>query len=157
MINVYHNTVGRNCLLELDVSPDRTGVIPDNYVSAYTQLGNFISSCYGNPIDPSNTKHDTNIYSLLFNAPTLIDRIVLMEDQTNGQVIRSYQVLAAVGNSTSNGLTLVSNGTSVGHKKIDLLSKPIYVTEVIVNATSYVDKPVWRSITVHLCSNSTSS
>jgi len=158
MIDVYHQTVGHNCILELDLSPDRSGLIPASYAARYKQLGDFISSCYSKPIG-HNTRlvtNDTGIYSMAFDYPTSIDRIVLMEDQTNGQVIRSYQVYAKIVDAQeANGTltvpwSLVSNGTSVGHKKIDLFETAITVTEVIVNST-YVDAPAWRSVSVHLC------
>jgi hypothetical protein len=79
-----------------------------------------------------------------------------MEDQTNGQVIRSYQVHAKIVDAQdANGTlavpwSLVSNGTSIGHKKIDIFNKAITVTGVMVN-TTYVDTPRWRSVSVHLC------
>ncbi|KFY38444.1 hypothetical protein V495_06565 [Pseudogymnoascus sp. VKM F-4514 (FW-929)] len=159
MIDVYHTTVGRNCILELDLAPDRSGLIPARHAARYKQLGDFIRSCYDKPIAPKETKPENDeagSYSLAFDVPTAIDRIVLMEDQTNGQVIRSYQVHAKIvdaqeANGTLNvPWTLVSNGTSVGHKKIDLFDKAITVTEVLVNST-YVDIPKWRSVSVHLC------
>lgn len=158
MIDVYHKTVGRNCLLELDLTPDRSGLIPASYAARYKQLGDFISSCYGSPIAP-NAAHSSNKngeYSIKFDYPTAIDRIVLMEDQTNGQVIRSYQVQAKIVDSQdANGtlsvpFTHVSNGTSIGHKKIDLFDEAITVTEVLIK-TTYVDTPKWRSVSVHLC------
>ncbi|KAK5788652.1 hypothetical protein VI817_009610 [Penicillium citrinum] len=158
MIDVYHKTVGRNCLLELDLTPDRSGLIPATYAARYKQLGDFISSCYGNPIAPdaAHSTNDHGDYSIKFDYPTAIDRIVLMEDQTNGQVIRSYQVQAKIVDSqNANGtlavpFTRVSNGTSIGHKKIDIFEKAITVTELLVK-TTYVDTPKWRSVSVHLC------
>ncbi|KAJ5090524.1 Glycoside hydrolase family 29 [Penicillium argentinense] len=158
MIDVYHRTVGRNCLLELDLTPDRSGLIPASYAARYKQLGDFISSCYDNPIAPhaAHSADDKGVYTIKFDYPTAIDRIVLMEDQTNGQVIRSYQVQAKVVDSQdANGtfsvsFSHVSNGTSIGHKKIDIFEKPISVTEVRVK-TTYVDTPKWRSVSVHLC------
>jgi alpha-L-fucosidase len=168
MIDVYHQTVGRNCLLELDLTPDRSGLVPANYAARYKQLGDFIRSCYSQPVAGKTTHHseERGVYSLRFDYPTSIDRIVLMEDQTNGQVIRSYQVHAKVVDAQdANGTfavpwSLVSNGTSIGHKKIDIFNKAVTVTEVMVN-TTYVDTPVWRSVSVHLCdrlaSNGTST
>lgn len=154
MIDVYHKTVGRNCVLELDLAPDRSGLIPSNQVARYKELGDFIKSCYGNPIAHKVSQNDNGVYSFTFKKATPIDRIVLMEDQTNGQVIRSYQVYAKIADSqTSNArlpYTLISNGTSVGHKKIDLFNETMSVTEVLVNST-YVDTPKWRSVSVHLC------
>ena len=159
MIDVYHKTVGRNCLLELDLTPDRSGLIPARYAARYKQLGDFISSCYGRPVAGQIT-HASNegaVYAMSFDYPTSIDRIVLMEDQSNGQVIRAYEVHAKVvdaedANGTLNvAWTLVSQGTSVGHKKIDLFKQAATVTEVRVNGTKYVDTPKWRSVSVHLC------
>lgn len=158
MIDVYHKTVGRNCLLELDLTPDRSGLIPANYAARYKQLGDFISSCYEKPV-ASHAAHNADengVYTIKFDYPTAIDRIVLMEDQTNGQVIRSYQVQAKVVDSQdANGtlavpFTLVSNGTSIGHKKIDIFQKAVSVTEVLIK-TTFVDTPKWRSVSVHLC------
>ncbi|OBT53599.1 hypothetical protein VE04_07443 [Pseudogymnoascus sp. 24MN13] len=162
MIDVYHKTVGRNCLLELDLAPDRSGLVPAGQVARYKQLGDFINSCYSSPIahNATHSESDTGIYSMKFDQPTLIDRIILMEDQTDGQVIRSYQVYGKISNDTNGAsnvpFTLISKGTSVGHKKIDLFSNAIPVIEVMVNST-YVDIPVWRSVSVHLCDSLPSS
>ena len=160
MIDVYHLTVGRNCFLELDLTPDRSGLIPANYAARYKQLGDFIRSCYANPA-VDNSKHhvdDQGTYTISFDYPTAVDRIMLMEDQTNGQVIRSYHVYAKVVDSQdANGTlavpwSLVSNGTSIGHKKIDIFKKAITVTNVMVK-TTHVDAPMWRSVSLHLCDN----
>lgn len=165
MIDVYHQTVGRNCLLELDLAPDRSGLIPARHAARYKELGDFIRSCYGDPLPSdqvSNTSTSTGV-SLTFAYPTPIDRIVLMEDQTDGQVIRSYEVYAKIVDAEEmNGTldvpwTLVSNGSSVGHKRIDLFQEAMTVTDVFVNATKYVDTPVWRSVGVYLCGNSSST
>ena len=159
MIDVYHKTVGRNYILELDLSPDRSGLIPARYAARYKQLGDFIRSCYGSPIRHVTTYNDggEGVYAMSFDYPTSIDRIVLIKDQTNGQVIRAYDVHARIVDAKGRKgtldvpLTLFSNGTSVGHKKIDLFEKAVTVTEVVVTATEYVDVPKWRSIEVYLC------
>lgn len=80
-----------------------------------------------------------------------------MEDQADGQVVRAYEVYAKVVDAEEmNGTldvpwSLVSNGSSIGHKRIDLFSEAVTVTGVLVNATKYVDTPKWRSVNVHLC------
>lgn len=157
MIGVYHTSVGRNCLLELDFAPDRSGLIPADHAARYKQLGDFIKSCYGKPIgNNKGSSKGKGVYHMAFDYPTAIDRIQLMEDQTNGQVIRSYKVYAkivdigGVNGTLDVPWTLVSNGTSIGHKKIDIFEKPVTVVEVLVNST-YVDEPKWRDVSVHLC------
>ncbi|KAJ5972570.1 Glycoside hydrolase family 29 [Penicillium vulpinum] len=158
MIDVYHKTVGRNCLLELDLSPDRSGGIPKEHAALYKELGDFISSCYSKPIvgNATHSSDEKGEYMIKLDKPTDIDRIVLMEDQSNGQVIRSYQVYAKIADSqdvsdiTDTPFKLVSNGTSIGHKKIDIFDNTVSVTEVLVK-TTYVDTPKWRSVSLHLC------
>lgn len=157
LIAVYHVSVGRNCLLELDVSPDRSGLILAGHAARYKQLGDFISSCYGSPVNAPATHNSSNdgTYTLIFDYATAIDRIMLMEDQTNGQVIRSYQVFAKIiDDGVTDGTldvpwTEVANGMSIGHKRIEIF-EPVTVTEVMVN-TTFVDTPVWRSVSVYLC------
>ncbi|KUJ24663.1 glycoside hydrolase family 29 protein [Mollisia scopiformis] len=160
LIAVYHLSVGRNCLLELDISPDRSGLILASHAARYKQLGDFISSCYDSPVNAPHTQNsssDDGGYTLTFDYATSIDRIVLMEDQTNGQVIRSYSVFAKIidDDGVSDG-TLdvpwmqVANGTSIGHKRIEIFDEAVTVIEVRVN-TTFVDTPVWRSVSVHLC------
>lgn len=153
LIKVYHETVGRNCVLALDMSPDRRGLIPDAHVARYKELGDFIRQCYDHPVQPSCEKRSEaqGIYTLTFDKPAEIDRVVLMEDQTDGQVIRTYQVWGRQGKDGLGDWSLLSKGTSVGHKKIDLFLKTVTVTEVMVNST-FVDTPKWRSVTVHNCS-----
>lgn len=162
LIDVYHTTVGRNCVLELNLTPGGDGLVPDDHVELYEQLGGFISSCYGESVDEGAT-HEANdedgSYSIRFESPQEIDRVVLMEDQTEGQVIRSYEVHGK-GSGSGEGLnatapdasswTLLSEGTSVGHKKIDLFDGAVSVSEVKVS-TTFADTPKWQSVSVHLC------
>ncbi|KAJ0120961.1 Alpha-L-fucosidase 1 [Diaporthe amygdali] len=156
MIDVYHQTVGRNCILELDLAPDRSGLVPARHAARYKELGDFIQSCYGSPLQVTNSTTEDSV-ALSFEHPTSIDRIVIMEDQADGQVIRAYEVYAKIVDSEEQNGTLdvpwslVSNGSSIGHKRIDLFDKPLTVTGVVVNATKFVDSPKWRSVNVHLC------
>jgi alpha-L-fucosidase len=156
MIQVYHQTVGRNCILMLDLAPDRTGLIPTTHARRYKELGDFIRSCYGNSISPTErlTSNDSTIHIQLFDAsPVTIDRSVIQEDQTHGQVIREYTIDAQLVNSTNaTQWTTVANGTSIGNKKIDIWSVgPQLVNAVRLSITKVVDTPVIKAFTVHLC------
>ena len=156
MIQVYHQTVGRNCFLMLDLAPDRTGLIPVAHATRYKELGDFIRSCYGTSVIPTQyiTGTESNIHILLFDSsPVTVDRSVIREDQTQGQVIREYIVEIHLANSTdADQWITVANGTSVGNKKIDLWQVgPQLVNSVRLNITKSVDTPVIKSFTAHLC------
>lgn len=160
MIDVYHNTVGRNCILELDLAPDRSGLIPAEHAARYKQLGDFIGSCYGNPVEPDyvDDRRGDGVFVLGFEDPTSVDRIVLMEDQSEGQVIRSFNVSGRVVETDGKEaeVRMLAKGTSVGHKRIALFEEPVSVTEIVVK-TTFVDVPKWRSVSVHLCDKLPSS
>ena len=143
----------------LDLTPDRTGLIPPAYAQRYKELGDFIRSCYGNPMTPSEYHVSDNsfVHTLEFNgAPTTVDRSVLREDQSNGQVIRGYTIQVQLNNATTADQWItVAQGTSIGNKKIDLWKAgPLLVNAVRFNVTSALDTPVLRSFGVYLCNQS---
>jgi alpha-L-fucosidase len=155
MIQVYHQTVGRNCLLMLDLTPDRTGLIPPAYASRYKELGDFIRSCYGTSVTPNKriSSDDSTIHIQVFDElPVTVDRSVIQEDQTHGQVIRAYTVSVQLVNATDNQWITVAQGTSIGNKKIDIWQVgPQLITAVRLNITKVVDIPMLKDFTVHLC------
>lgn len=71
-----------------------------------------------------------------------------MEDQSDGQVVRSYTVHGRM--SRAEEWRVLSKGTSVGHKKIDLFGEDVAVLEIMVNST-YVDIPKWRDVSGFRC------
>ena len=141
----------------LDLTPDRTGLIPPEYARRYKELGDFIRSCYGTSIQPTKRLiiDDSSLHILRFDStPVTIDRSVIQEDQTNGQVIRAYTIDIQLANSTdkNNQWITVAKGTSVGNKKIDIWSIGAQlVNSVRLNITKSVDTPVIKAFTVHLC------
>ncbi|CAF1487349.1 unnamed protein product, partial [Adineta steineri] len=156
LIQVYHETVGRNCILMLDLTPDRTGLIPPSYARRYKELGDFIRSCYGTSISPTEyiTHDDSDIHILLFDSfPVTVDRSVIQEDQTQGQVIRAYTIDIQLVNATHTDQWMtVAQGTSIGNKKIDVWSAgPQLINAIRLNITKSVDTPVIKAFTVHLC------
>lgn len=155
LIDVYHRSVGHNCQLMLDLTPDRTGLIPSEYALRYKELGDFIRSCYGTSVEPvfRNSSADGRIHILVFDSPVTIDRSVVQEDQTLGQVIRAYTIDVLLADSSNkNGWENVAGGTSIGNKKIDLWKAGLQmVSAVRLNIAEAVDTPILKGFTVHLC------
>merc|ERR1712166_1601456 len=130
MINSYHATVGNNCVMELGFATLRNGLIPDDQVTRARELGDWISSCYGAPIvSTSRTTASSAILTLDLthgvpsNMTKYFDRVVIQEDLSQGQRIRSYNVEYRQGSGSE--WTNFSSGTSVGHKRIDIAPAPI--------------------------------
>jgi hypothetical protein len=143
-------------MLMLDLTPDRTGLMPPAYARRYKQLGDFIRSCYGNSVLPNERLIFDNslVYIQLFDSsPVTVDRSVIQEDQTQGQVIRAYTIdVQLVDSVENNKWIIVAQGTSIGNKKIDVWAAgPQLVNAVRLTITETVDTPVIKGFTVHLC------
>jgi len=143
-------------MLMLDLTPDRLGLIPSTHARRYKELGDFIRSCYSNSVQPTfrNSSADSLVHIQVFtSSPVSVDRSVIQEDQTRGQVIRAYIIdVQLAGSTDENEWTEVASGTSVGNKKIDLWKKGLQLVSVVrLTITETVDTPVLKAFTVHLC------
>eukprot|EP00759_Apiculatamorpha_spiralis_P008892 PhF_6_TR1571/c0_g1_i1/m.2861/K01206/FUCA; alpha-L-fucosidase len=122
LIQVYHDSVGSNCVMELDFAIDRTGNIDPVHNQRYLEFASWISSCYGKPVVSNQ-----NGQPLLIPAGTSVDRVRIREDQTHGEAIRTYSIFCES--------KLLGNGTAIGARRIQLLSSnctgPASVTIVL--------------------------
>ena len=98
---VYHSTVGQNAFLELDFAPTPEGLIAADQAARYKEFGDWIRTCYegvgvmGKVEHPLGKSPGSNTQLLTFGRQAVvIDRVVVREDQTEGQVIRAWEVHA---------------------------------------------------------------
>ena len=96
------------------------------------------------PADSSDT------VLLEFGSAKPIDRVVIREDQTEGQAIRGWEIH---GETTNGTWRVLANGSSVGNKWITLLSNNITVTalKAVVTASAPGSQGKIRSTSGHLC------
>jgi len=117
LYNNYELSVGRNTNFILNLSPDPFGMVESEDSVVYQQLGNAITTCYNQPI---NSTRGTNFtVSLDLGTPTKLNRIVIQEDQYFGQRVYTYSTFGKIG--ASSNWVLITNGTSIGHKRIERL------------------------------------
>ena len=159
LVRLYHKTVGRNGVLELDVAVDNTGRIRYDHAQRYGQLGDYIRACYGTPL---RRWHDRQGYVIDFDVqgPIGIDRVLLREDQwRGGQRVRQYKVYVQLEKQQSlrkddkKKWTFFSEGRSIGNKRIDILgsnnaTQPMIVTSLRIHVIAATDVPMFREIAV---------
>lgn len=112
LISVYHDTVGRGGVLELDFAIDRDGLVHPDHAQLYKQLGDWIRACYGKPL--AQAAGNTTLLTLSLPAGARVDRVVIEEDQAAGQRIRAWTVEAESGGAWAS----VTSGKAVGNKRI---------------------------------------
>ncbi|MCP5114150.1 MAG: alpha-L-fucosidase, partial [bacterium] len=141
LLEIYHGSVGRGAQLVLGLAPDSRGLIPEVDVARLEEFGSAIRRIYGRNLarrrgtpakifdgDPDTywaepeirdqNKRATQIVAV-FDGPKTFDRTVAMEWVNTGQHIQKYRIEAQV----SGQWKVLHTGTSIGHKKIDLLPR----------------------------------
>lgn len=114
LMDLYDKSVGRGSVLLMDVTPDTTGLIPAAQVRALQAFGKEIAKRYGHSI--ASTKGNAKVLLLRLPKKMKVNQAVLREDLSAGQRVLSYRIEA----KDSHGKWIkVTNGTSVGNRKID--------------------------------------
>jgi hypothetical protein len=122
LAEIYETSVGRNANLLLGFHPDFSGAIPAASAARINEFGSWVKACYGTPLAilvgaPAKVKHEGEV-TMAVSSSERVGRIVIQEDQTHGQRVRSFQVDVEVGGMWQ---TLVA-AESIGHKRIIALN-----------------------------------
>jgi len=136
-------------------------IVPASIIR-YKTFGDWVRGCYADEAPGMVGQRwrgaaDSPTELLLrFDAPQTIDRVVVREDQTEGQAIRGWSVLAQL--SSGSDWTWLVNGTSIGNKWIHLLDANVTVTalKAVVTASASTT-PVLKSVSGHLCSRASTN
>lgn len=95
LIDTYHASVGNNCVLELGMAVDKTGVVPADQAALAASFGSWVKTCYGSPVaavhPPATPTSEgggggSSVVTLKLAKATVIDRVSIGEDLTFGQV-----------------------------------------------------------------------
>ncbi|HEY5912542.1 MAG TPA: alpha-L-fucosidase [Verrucomicrobiae bacterium] len=123
LLRIYRHTVGRNAVLQLNLSSDNTGRIPDLDVARLREFGDALRSLFttnlvagiGTTVEPMRTEADgTFMQRLKFQKPRRIKHVVLQEDITKGQRVEAFEVALCEGGKTNK----VLQATTIGWKRI---------------------------------------
>lgn len=112
LLDIYRKSVGRNAVLLLNVPPDRRGRFADPDVEALAGFGAAIRSSYDTPV----------------TLPGRLNVLDLRENIEQGQQVESFAVDAFVEGSWQE----IATGTTIGHRRLLPLDKPIQADDVRV-------------------------
>ncbi len=126
----------------LNNTPDTSGLIPEKDAASAKAFGQEIKRRYSAPIVASQGRGDT--VEAQPSAPVMADTVVTMEDITQGERVRKYEIQGLVDGSWK---TLV-NGTAVGHKKFDHFD-PTQVAAIRIHVLQSVGEPIIKKIALY--------
>ena len=171
LLGMHHGSVGHGTNLLLNVAPDNRGLLPERDVQRLLEFGGALRAIYGRNVlaggtvraHPSGGDQAAAVDGRLdtywlaprpdreawlevrLPRPATFDRVVLQEAIQLGQRVREYTV--AVRDGT--GWREVCRGTSIGHKKIDVLAGPVTAQGVRLLLKA-ADAPAIREFAAYL-------
>ena len=142
---MYEASVGHNtqALIGIGIPPNGT-VANTAQAAALAALGSWIRGCYGAPI--AQTSGTGTEFTVMPSAAVTLDRVVLQEDQTTGQRVRSWELTAYLANGSA---VQLGAGKSVGNKRIVAFPELIEVTMVLLNITAAVGTPTVSNFAIY--------
>ena len=117
--NSFHESLGRNANWLLDIAPPPNSSVAGTHLSRYSEFGDWLRNCYTTPVVEFSFLPGETTHSVALPMGSSFDRVRLIEDVSAGQIVRAYSV------EMTTGALHVSNGTSIGAGKIDLLTSPV--------------------------------
>lgn len=142
LMDMYYRSVGHNCNLILNATPDTTGLIPDSITPHYANFGKEIRRRFGAPV--AEARGDGDTLELELRKPSAIDHVMVMEDIAQGERVRAYEV---EGLAPGGAWLKLCEGASIGHKRIQAF-KRTEVSRIRFRATRSAASPRIRRLAV---------
>uniref|UniRef100_A0A0G4I4K0 alpha-L-fucosidase n=1 Tax=Chromera velia CCMP2878 TaxID=1169474 RepID=A0A0G4I4K0_9ALVE len=130
---MYERTAGHNAGIIVDFAPDPSGQIPLEQLKAAESLGTYLKECYGQPAASSIPFSRVTAVTIFLDEPTKIDRLMLREDQTEGQLIRKFRLSAVVEKGEAGQSVELFEGSAIGNKFIFVIDPPVKASSVTIS------------------------
>ena len=141
LMEIYYRSVGRGANLLLNLTPDRTGVIPAADVARVREFGDEVRRCFGRSVAET---HGTGFtLELRLEQPTRLDHVILQEDISRGELVREYRL---EGLAEGKWIPLGS-GTAIGQMRLQPIG-PLTIGAVRLVCTRAAATPVIRRLAV---------
>ena len=142
LMEIYYRSVGHGAVLLMNNSPDRSGRMPKKDMIRTAEFGAEIMKRFGTPL--AQTSGTGNEILLNSSIPLKFDHLIIMEDITKGERVRVYHVDALIDAKWVE----ITQGSSIGHKKIDFF-KPVTTTTVRFRAVQSRGLPIIKVLAIY--------
>lgn len=119
LMGLYYYSVGRGCNLLINIGPDRRGLLPDKDRARLLEFGSEIRRRFGKPFASLDAcTREENAWTYSSDTPFKVDHVIAMEDQTQGEHIRRFEIEAVLTHGGPAGVVKLWEGQNLGHKQI---------------------------------------
>lgn len=151
----YELSVGRNTNYLLNLSPKPDGSLATDDANTYVQLGNAITDCYNKSILGTTQGLADPAITLDLGAVLSLNRVVISEDQTAGQLVLKYTLILSETpvNISAGFVGQFANvtGSSIGNKRIEILNPPVRARYLIFWPTLATGVPTISKFAAYSC------
>ncbi|MBQ5953057.1 MAG: alpha-L-fucosidase [Lachnospiraceae bacterium] len=111
LFRIYLNSVGHNACLNLNIPPDRNGLLDERDVKRLLEYGDLLRRTFGKPVPYEIIKQTETEIVMRTECPIReIEFVVLQEDISFGQRVECFEILE--------GESVIYRGNTIGHKQI---------------------------------------
>lgn len=143
LLKAYNTSVGRNANMLLGIVVDTSGLVPAEDVERLTEFGKAVKERFTYLVFAGKVK-GTGIQLTIAPKPVAVNCIVLQEDIAHGERVRRYAVDAWVNNSWK----LITEGSSIGHKRIQEF-EPVHTTKIRWRVTGSAARPALKNLALY--------
>lgn len=180
LLEIYFKSVGRNCMLLLNVPPDDRGRLSDVDVTRLREFRTALDRIFDMDLahGASATANDVRGDDSTFAADNVLDGRIdtywtlddgmeagmlalqldgektfnvvrLQEPVAFGQRVAAYRVEALQAGEWH----VISRGTTIGHKKLDLLERPVTTDRLRIHIDEALTVPLLAEVGLHVAPN----
>ncbi len=146
LLNRYYTSVGRNTNVLIGMAIDTSGLFPLRDAKIFEDFGNKLKIREKSKI--ASSKGSENNLELKFKHEQPINQIEIEEDLNYGERIRKYTVEAL----TDGQWKIIAEGSSIGHKRIQLIDQ-VTVSTVRLKIIKSDKKPSIKSFSAYYYTN----
>lgn len=149
--SIYFGSVGRNCVLLLNIAPDSTGRLPDSDVARLAEFTRWRNKVFGTDLTDGARTHwragpsNTGTLTVELGSPKRIGVVGVQEDIDFGQRVTSFAVDAWDGTDWRT----VTSATTIGYKRLLQLPQPVVTEKLRMRVTSARARPVIAKFSAH--------
>ena len=112
LIEIYYRSVGRGAQLLLNVTPDRTGHVPQTDVDRLAEFGGEIRRRFARSVaETSGTRRELH---LDLGGRRRVDHVIIEEHLREGERVRAWRLEGEAGTAWR----ALAEGSAIGHKRI---------------------------------------
>lgn len=139
LLEIYYRSVGRGAQLLLNVTPDRTGHVPEGDAARVREFGDEVRRRFSTPA--GETAGMGRVVTLRLPEARRVDRVVIEEALASGERVREYRIEGLVDGAW----TLLGTGSAIGHKRIHPVG-PVTAAAIRLDCTRSAATPVIRRL-----------